>query len=53
MQFAIKNAAIEPNITPEIYPPTTFLSLAVKAFGIANTIKAEAPIEATFIKCCK
>ena len=34
-----------------IWPPMTFLALAVTLFGIAKTIKLVAPIDATITAC--
>jgi len=43
---------IEPEKRPIKCPPITFLELAVIFFGIANTIKAVAPIDAIITACC-
>jgi len=41
----------EPHKRPMIWPPMTFLALAVTLFGIAKTIKLVAPIDATITAC--
>jgi len=41
----------EPNRKPTRCPPITFLGLAVMLFGIANTMKAVAPIDDTITAC--
>ena len=41
----------EPERRPTMWPPMTFLGLAVTFFGIAKTMKAEAPIDAIMTAC--
>lgn len=41
-----------PQISPTRWPPTTFLGFATTLFGIANTTKVEAPIDAVMTAFC-
>jgi len=42
-----------PDTRPIVWPPTTFLGLAAGLSGVANIMKAVAPIEATAAACPK